>query len=50
MLKPKIQNKTIIPKPIIINHLVHYQGKDEEVKIGFNQTNISFEMENTMML
>jgi hypothetical protein len=24
--------------------------KDEEVKIGFNQTNISFEMENTMML
>jgi hypothetical protein len=39
-----------MPKKPIMVLTAALSGKDEEVKIGFNQTNISFEMENTMLM
>lgn len=40
----------LLPKKPITVLTTALSGKDEEVFIGFNQTNISFEFENTMML
>lgn len=49
-IKTEDPKQLIMPKKPIMVLTGALSGKDEEVKIGFNQTNISFEMENTMML
>ena len=49
-IKTDDPKQLIMPKKPIMVLTGALSGKDEEVKIGFNKTNISFEMENTMML
>jgi DNA polymerase-3 subunit beta len=49
-IKTEDPKQLIMPKKPIMVLTTALSGKDEEVKIGFNQTNISFELENTLML
>lgn len=49
-IKSDEEKKLIIPKKPIMVLTNALAGKDDEVKMGFNNTNISFEFENTIMI
>lgn len=49
-IKSDEEKQLIIPKKPIMVLTTALAGKDDEVKMGFNNTNISFEFENTMMI
>lgn len=49
-IKSEEQKQLIIPKKPISVLTTALMGKDEVVKIGYNNTNVSFEMENTVMI
>jgi len=49
-IKSDESKQLIIPKKPIMVLTNALMGKDETVKIGYNNTNISFEMENTLMI
>lgn len=49
-IKSEEEKQLIMPKKPIMVLTTALAGKDEEVKIGFNSTNISFELENTAMI
>lgn len=49
-IKSDEEKQLIMPKKPIMVLTNALAGKDEEVKIGFNSTNISFELENTIMI
>lgn len=49
-IKSEEEKQLIMPRKPIMVLMNALSGKDEEVKIGFNSTNISFELENTVMI
>lgn len=49
-IKSEVEKQLIMPKKPIMVLTTALSGKDEEVRIGFNTTNISFELENTVMI